>query len=122
MDKKVLIRSNNSYFSRTFERDLKQHEYEVKSTRAKNGELIKVLAEVTPDLTILDAPLVHIEGIRELLDIRNTVNAPLVMLCTQGTKADTVTTLSMGTANHLSLKAVTFEDLLAQINKLLQKQ
>ena len=122
MAKKVLICSNNSYFSRTVEKDLLKHDYEVKSTRAKNGELIKILSEVYPDLTILDAPLVYIDGIRELIDIRDTLDKPLMMLSTQGSKADTVRTLSMGSSSHPFIKPVTFEELVKQINNLLSKK
>lgn len=122
MEKKVLICSNNSYFSRTVEKDLIRHNYEVKSTRAKNGELIKILTEVYPDLTILDAPLVYIDGIRELMDIRDTLDTPLMMLSTQGSKADTVRTLSMGSSARPFIKPVTFEELVKQINNLLSKK
>jgi DNA-binding response OmpR family regulator len=121
MGKKVVICSNNSYFSRSVERDLVKNEFIVKSTRAKNGELIKMLGEITPDLTILDAPMAYIDGIRELMEIRDTLDTPLMMLSTQGSKADTVNALSMA-SNRPLIKPVTFEELLKQINYILQKK
>jgi DNA-binding response OmpR family regulator len=121
MSKKVLICSNNSYFSRSVEKDLTKNEFIVKSTRAKNGELIKMLEDLGPDLTILDAPKAYIDGIRELMEIREALDTPLMMLSTQGSRADTVNALSMA-SNRPLIKPVTFEELLRQINFLLQKK
>jgi DNA-binding response OmpR family regulator len=93
----------------------------VKTTKARDEELIKVLTDITPDLTILDTPLVSMDGIRELIGIRDTLDTAIMMLSTQGAKADTVRTLSIGSYSHPFIKPITFEQLVLQINNLLHK-
>jgi DNA-binding response OmpR family regulator len=119
--KKVLVVSQNHHFLNIIENNLAKYNFRVKSTKSRDEELVRVLTETTPDLTILDTPLISMDGIRELICIRDTLDTPIMMLSTQGAKADTVRTLSIGSYSHPFIKPITFEQLMMQINNLLNK-
>lgn len=120
-DKKILVVSQDSNFINTVGRSLTRKCFQVKSTRAQDENLIRVISATMPSLTILDTPLVSMNGIRQLLGIREALDTPIMMLSTQGAKADTVRTLSFGAANHPFIKPITFEELINQIDDLLCK-
>ncbi len=120
-EKKILVVSSDSRFQHTLHRNLAHQEYEVRATRSRNDDLLKVLIDIVPDLAILDTPLASMQGIQELLGIRSTMDVPIMMLSTQGARADTVRTLSLGTANHPYIKPITLEQLMYQINIVLNK-
>jgi DNA-binding response OmpR family regulator len=117
--KKILVATQNSQFLYSFGDRLARYNYCVRGTRATDEELFKTLTEVNPDLTILDAPVSSMNGIRQLLSIRDTFDMPILMLSTQGAKADTVQTLNISSFSHPSIKPLTFEQLTLQINQLL---
>jgi len=122
VEKKILVVSQDNRFLRTVQRNLSEYDYEVKNTHSRNEDLMRVLVDVVPDLTILDTPLVSMNGIRELIGIRGTLNTPVMMLSTERAKADTVRTLSIASTNSQPfIKPMTFEQLLIQVNKLLNK-
>lgn len=121
VEKKILVVSTDNRFQHSLHRNLAHEEYEVKSTRSRNDDLLKVLVDVVPDLAILDTPLVSMMGIQELLGIRSTMDVPIMMLSTQGARADTVRTLSISSTNHPFIKPITMEQLMFQINHLLNK-
>jgi DNA-binding response OmpR family regulator len=119
--KKVLVVSRDNYFLGAVGGQLIKNNFAVTRTKAKDVDLIKILTEMQPDLTILDTPLVAMEGIRQLLGIRETTNTPILLLSTEGAKADTVRTLSAGSTSRAFIKPITFEQLLSQINRMLAK-
>jgi DNA-binding response OmpR family regulator len=119
--KKILLVSKNTHFVNTVGRNLSKFNYRVKGTRAGNEELLDVMNTLIPDLTIMDAPLVSIDGIRQLIGIRAVLDTPIMMLSTQDSQADTVRTLSLGTCSHPFIKPMTFEQLVEQVNKMLDK-
>jgi DNA-binding response OmpR family regulator len=120
--KKILVVSHNTHFMNTIGLRLSRYNYQVQVTRARDEALLQTMNDIGPDLTILDAPLISIDGIRQLLNIRDSFDVPILMLSTQGAKADTVQTLSLGTYSHPMIKPMTFEQLTGQINQLLDKQ
>jgi DNA-binding response OmpR family regulator len=120
-DKRILVVSRDNHFINTLGCNLVKNYFQVKSTRARDEELIKVLNETEPDLTILDTPLVSMDGIRQMLGIREALDSPIMMLSTEGAKADTVRTLSLGSCSHPYIKPITFEQLISHINHLLNK-
>jgi two-component system KDP operon response regulator KdpE len=120
-EKKILVVSGDSRFQHTLHRNLAHEEYEVKSTRSRNDDLLKVLVDVVPDLTILDTPLASMLGIQELMGIRSTMDVPIMILSTQGARADTVRTLSIANDKHPYIKPITLEQLMFQINNLLSR-
>jgi DNA-binding response OmpR family regulator len=119
--KRVLVVSKDVNFTKTIGYSLTRHHFQVKSTKAQDEELIKILNETVPSLTILDTPLVSMQGIRQLLGIREALDTPIMMLSTDGAKADTVRTLSVGACSHPFIKPITFEQLISQIDNLLAK-
>ncbi|GEM_PF-5682879 len=119
--KNILVVSNDRHFVDTVGGTLARHHYQVRSTKAQDEELVKIINETVPSLTILDTPLVSMEGIRQLMGLREALDTPIMMLSTQGAKADTVRTLSVGMYSHTLIKPLTFEQLLSQINTLLNK-
>lgn len=121
VDKKILVVSADSRFQRALHSNLAHKEYEVKATRSRNDDLLKVLVDVVPDLAILDTSLSSMQGIQELIGIRSTMDVPIMLLCTQGSRADTVRTLSISKGNHPYIKPITLEQLMFQINNLLIK-
>jgi DNA-binding response OmpR family regulator len=121
VDKRILVVSADSRFQHSLNRNLSHVDYEVKATRSRNDDLLKVLIDVVPDLAILDTPLASMQGIQELIGIRSTMDVPIMMLSTQGARADTVRTLSIGNGNHPYIKPITLEQLMYQINHLLNK-
>jgi DNA-binding response OmpR family regulator len=120
-DKRILVVSKDNHFINTIGTNLIKHSFQVKSTRAQDEELIRVLNETEPNLTILDTPLVSMDGIRQLIGIRGAMDTPIMMLSTQGAKADTVRTLSVGAYSHPFIKPITFEQLINQINNMLSR-
>jgi DNA-binding response OmpR family regulator len=122
VEKKILVVSGDSRFQHSLHRNLIRNEYAVKATRSRNDELLKVLIDVVPDLAILDTPISSMLGIQELLGIRSTMDVPIMMLSTEGARADTVRTLSVGTGSHPYIKPITLEALILQINNLLIKE
>jgi DNA-binding response OmpR family regulator len=120
-NKRILVVSKDNHFIDTIGSNLIKYNFQVKSTRAQDEELIKVLNETVPSLTILDTPLVSMDGIRQLIGIREAMDTPIMMLSTQGAKADTVRTLSVGAYSHPFIKPITFEQLISQINNILNK-
>jgi len=119
VDKKILVVSGDSRFQHNLHRNLTREDYEVRATRSRNDDLLRVLVDVVPDLAILDTPIASMLGIQELLGIRSTMDVPIMMLSTQGARADTVRTLSIGTGSRPYIKPITFEQLTCQINNLL---
>jgi CheY-like chemotaxis protein len=117
--KKILLVSQDNHFINTIGKNLNQYNFRVNGTRAKNEELIQVMNSLIPDLTILDTPLVSMDGVRQLIGIREAMDTPIMMLSTQGSRADTVRTLSIGSYSHPFIKPITFEELVNQIKKLL---
>jgi DNA-binding response OmpR family regulator len=121
VEKKILVVSADRRFQQSLHSNLAHEEFEVKSTRSRNDDLLKVLIDVVPDLAILDTPMASMLGIQELIGIRSTMDVPIMMLSTQGARADTVRTLSIGNSNHPYIKPITMEQLMYQINNLLSK-
>jgi DNA-binding response OmpR family regulator len=119
--KKILLVSQNTHFMNTLGRNLIRRNFRVKGTRADDEELIEVMSSILPDLTILDTPLVSMNGIRQLIGIRESFNTPIMMLSTQDARADTVRTLSLGNYSHPSIKPVTIEQLITQIDSIFNK-
>jgi DNA-binding response OmpR family regulator len=119
MWKRVLVVSENNHFLNNLEYNLAQKDLFVRGTRARDEELMKVLTDLNPDLTILDTPLVSMHSIRQLIAIREKLDTAIMMLSTQGAMADTVRTLTLG--SHALIKPLTFEQLVRQINTLLDQ-
>jgi DNA-binding response OmpR family regulator len=117
--KKILVASQNRRFLYTFGERLSRYNYRVRGTKAQDEELFQTLTDVNPDLTILDAPVSSMNGIRLLITLRDSFDVPILMLSSQGAKADTVQTLSLTAYSHPQIKPVTFEQLTLQINQLL---
>jgi DNA-binding response OmpR family regulator len=121
VEKKVLVVSRDRRFQTTLHRNLSHEDFDVKATTSRNDDLIKVLVDVVPDLAILDTPITSMMGIQELLGIRSTMDVPIMMLSTEGARADTVRTLSIGNSSRPYIKPITMEQLLLQINRLLNR-
>jgi DNA-binding response OmpR family regulator len=119
--KKILLVSNNTHFVNSIGHNLSKQNYRVKGTRASNEELIQEMNTIIPDLTILDTPLVSMDGLRQLISIREALDTPIMMLSTQDSQSDTVRTLSIGSFSHPFIKPMTFEQLIGQVNQLLNK-
>ncbi|MBN1189176.1 MAG: response regulator [Dehalococcoidales bacterium] len=120
--KKILLVSQNTHFVNSIGHNLSKQNYRVKGTRANNEELLHELSTIIPDLTILDTPLASMNGIRELISIRETMDTSILMLSTQDSRADTVKILSIGSYSHPTIKPMTFEQLIGQINQLMNKR
>lgn len=120
-EKRILVVSQDNHFINIVGKNLIRQSYQVKSTKAQDEELMRVLNETEPNLTILDTPLVSMNGIRQLIGIRGILNTPIMMLSTEGAKADTVRTLSVSSCSQPLIKPITFEQLISQINNLLSK-
>jgi DNA-binding response OmpR family regulator len=117
-EKTILVVSSNAHFLSTIQRNLVPYNYVVKGTRAHDEELMRTLTDMSPALTILDMPFLSMDGIRQLVGIRTTMDIPILMLSTQGAKADTVQTLSFSTGPRPQIKPLTFEQLTSQIKDL----
>jgi DNA-binding response OmpR family regulator len=121
ISKKVLVVSQNHNFIHDIENILSEHNYLIKNTDARKQELISMLKDNRPDLTILDSPLSSLDGIREMLCIRDTLDTPVLMLCTEGARSNTVNTFSLGSFDHTVISPVTFDRLRIQIENLLNQ-
>jgi DNA-binding response OmpR family regulator len=121
VEKKVLVVSRDRRFQTTLHHNLIDQDFKVKATTSRNEDLIKVLVDVVPDLAILDTPITSMLGIQELLGIRSTMDVPIMMLSTEGARADSVRTLSIGSSSRPYIKPITLEQLMLQINRLLNR-
>jgi DNA-binding response OmpR family regulator len=119
--KKILLVSQNTHFINSIGHNLSKHNYRVKGTKASNEELIQEMNTIIPDLTILDTPLVSMDGIRQLIGIREALDTPIMMLSTQDSRGDIVRTLSIGSYSNTVIKPMTFEQLIGQVNQILNK-
>jgi DNA-binding response OmpR family regulator len=121
VEKKVLVVSGDRRFQHNLHRNFVNEDFQIRATASRNEDLLKVLVDVVPDLTILDTPISSMLGIQELIGIRSAMDVPIMMLSTEGARADTVRTLSVGSSNRSYIKPITFEQLMIQINRLLNK-
>jgi len=118
--KKILVISQNTRFLNSLNHNLTRRNYNVKGTRTENEELIRLISTVTPDLTILDTSLASMEGIRQLIGIKEAIDKPVMMVSTQGTHDDTVRSLNVGSYSQTYIKSLTFEELVKQIGVILR--
>ncbi len=119
--KKILLVSQNTHFINSIGHNLSKNNYRVKGTKATDEELIQEMNTIIPDLTILDTPLISMNGIRQLIGIREALDTPIMMLSTQDSKGDTVRTLSIGSYSQTCIRPMTFEQLVGQVNQILNR-
>ena len=78
--KKVLLVSENVFLWHELSSRLKESQVEVSSTDLRGSLLIKLLKENTPDMTILDSNEIPGTAIKQLIDIRHSLDIPVILI------------------------------------------
>ncbi len=98
---------------------LQTHGYEVEMASAGQAAL-KLAAERTPDLIVLDLGLPDLDGTEVCRRIRETSTVPIIVLSARGGEADKVRALDLG-ADDFVTKPFGPEELLARIRVALRR-
>ena len=78
--KKVLLVSENVFLWHELSSRLKESQVEVSSTDLRGSLLIKLLKGNTPDMTILDSNEIPGTAIKQLIDIRHSLDIPVILI------------------------------------------
>jgi two-component system KDP operon response regulator KdpE len=87
---------------------------------ATGAEALKLAAERTPNLIVLDLGLPDLEGTEVCRRVRATSNVPIVVLSARGAEADKVNALDLGADDYVT-KPFGPEELLARIRVALRR-
>ena len=98
---------------------LRSRGYEV-DIAGTGTEALKIVAERTPDLIVLDLGLPDLEGTEVCRRIRATSKVPIVVLSARGAEADKVNALDLGADDYVT-KPFGPEELLARIRVALRR-
>jgi two-component system KDP operon response regulator KdpE len=98
---------------------LRSRGYEVVTAMSGRAALAAVERE-TPDLIVLDLGLPDIDGVEVCRIVRETLNAPIVVLSARGAEGDKVRALDVGADDYVT-KPFGTEELLARIRAALRR-
>jgi two-component system, OmpR family, KDP operon response regulator KdpE len=118
-DARVLLVDDEVSIQRAVEPLLRSRGYQV-DVAGTGAQALKLLAERSPDLIVLDLGLPDIEGTEVCRRVRATSNVPIVVLSARGAEADKVNALDLGADDYIT-KPFGPEELLARIRVALRR-
>jgi DNA-binding response OmpR family regulator len=89
-------------------------------TASDGEEALKKVAEVSPDLLVLDVMLPRIDGLEVCRRVRTTSNIPIIMLTARGEETDKLVGLGIGADDYLT-KPFSPRELVARIKAVLRR-
>jgi two-component system, OmpR family, KDP operon response regulator KdpE len=118
-DSRILLVDDEAAIQTSVGLLLRSRGYEVEI--ARNGaEALKIFAERTPGLIVLDLGLPDIEGTEVCRRVRATSQIPIIVLSARGAEADKVNALDVGADDYVT-KPFGPEELLARIRVALRR-
>ena len=119
MNKKVLVIDDDEKLNRLLKEYLTQFGFNV--ITAVHPQLgLKLIAEQTPDMIVLDIMLPDMDGFEVCREIRKTTDTPIIMLTARGEVTDRIVGLEMGADDYLP-KPFEPRELLARIQSILRR-
>ena len=97
---KVLVIDDDEKLQDLLSQYLSEYGYELFRHIDGNG-VMEAVAEVKPDLILLDVMLPGTNGIDLLRTIRETKNIPVIMLTAKGDEADRIVGLELGADDYI---------------------
>ena len=116
---RILLVDDEVSIQRAVEPLLRSRGYQV-DVAATGTQALKMLAERSPDLIVLDLGLPDIEGTEVCRRVRATSRVPIVVLSARGAEADKVNALDLGADDYVT-KPFGPEELLARIRVALRR-
>jgi len=117
--KDILIIDDDRFITDSVGRFLASHGYEIRRCHTA-GEGFRSIAEVQPDLLVLDLGLPDQDGISLCRRLRSQWSFPILMLTSRGASMDKVVGLEVGADDYLT-KPFDANELLARIRALLRR-
>jgi two-component system KDP operon response regulator KdpE len=115
----ILLVDDETAIQRTLGPLLRSRGYQV-SLAAKGRDALRLFAEMSPDLVVLDLGLPDMEGTEVCRQIRLTSKAPIIVLSARGADADKVNALDLGADDYVT-KPFSPDELLARIRVALRR-
>jgi len=119
MAKTVLIVEDDSNISELLQLYLEKEGYKV-AAAADGNKGVELFRAVQPDLVLLDLMLPGLDGWGVCRAIRQTSQAPIIMLTAKGETLDKVTGLKMGADDYIT-KPFEMKEVLARIEAVLRR-
>ena len=119
MSERILAVDDEPRFVRLVEANLTSAGYTVLT--ANNGkEAIEAVAELKPDLVLLDVMMPEVDGFTALSHIREFSNVPVIILTAKGEESDRVEGLNRGADDYV-IKPFSANELLARVRAVLRR-
>jgi len=113
---KILVISDEIAMLNFAERNFDEKHYEVVCTQNTEDELRTTIAEVLPDLILLDIMMPTLDGIEVCLRIRQWSEAPIMMLSTWGAGGNKIRSLDLNSDSYLD-EPFDADELMARIGE-----
>ena len=118
-DARILLVDDEASIQRAVAPLLRSRGYEV-DVAGTGAEALKLVADRTPDLMVLDLGLPDLEGTEVCRRVRAMSKVPIVVLSARGAEADKVNALDLGADDYVT-KPFGPEELLARIRVALRR-
>jgi len=113
-DASILVADDEPQIRRVLRSTLSSHGYVI--IEAKSGEeAVEAVRKEKPDLVLLDVNMPGIGGIEACREIRQSSDAPIIMLTVRNAERDKVLALDAGADDYV-VKPFGIEELLARIS------
>lgn len=119
MDEKVLLIDDHTLFRAGLENLLRRHGINVVSAVGSGNEGIRRVADVQPDIVLLDMRMPEMDGLAVLRQLRKSYpNLRIVMLTTSTNESDLIEALRGGASGYL-LKDIEPDDLVMSLREIM---
>ena len=118
-DPVVLVVDDDPQILRAVERALTARDFVVR-TATDGRAAVGAVADVEPDLVVLDLNLPHMDGLTACREIRRSSTVPILVLSVRNAEQDKVAALDLGADDYLS-KPFGAAELLARVRALLRR-
>ncbi|MDD4842803.1 MAG: response regulator transcription factor [Anaerotignum sp.] len=116
---KILIVDDDKHIAELISLYLEKEGYDTKE--AYDGkEAVKDVAEIKPDLVILDLMLPGLDGYQVCTEVRKSSNVPIIMLTAKGETFDKVLGLELGADDYM-VKPFDTKELVARVKAVLRR-
>ena len=116
---KVLVVDDEPQIRRALRTSLEAHDYEV-ATVGTGGEGVVGVADLSPDLVLLDLGLPDMDGTEVIRRVRGFSEVPIIVLSVREAQADKVAALDAGADDYVT-KPFAMEELLARTRAALRR-
>jgi DNA-binding response OmpR family regulator len=117
-NKYMLVVSGNPDLLKELQALLMESQLQIAGTKVRGPQLIDVLKLKTPDLAILDIPLISDVEIKQFVDIRRQLDIPIIVLNSNDVKQKMVEVFKLGEQNSFT-QPMTLDNLIMRIKTIL---